>query len=84
MMNASEMRKIMEEKIEERRQAIIKECDSYIENEIAPHITKAAENCYEHCTLEKNFNVAYDYIVEKLTELGYEVKTNNRNITITW
>lgn len=83
-MNATEMRKIMEAKIEERRQAIIKECDSYIENEIAPNIKRAAESCYEHCTLEKNFNVAYDYIVEKLTELGYEVKVDERNITIAW
>ena len=84
MMNASEMRKITEEKIEARRQVIIKKCDEYIENEIAPNIQRAAESCYGHCILETKYDIPYDYIVEKLNELGYEVKIENRNITISW
>lgn len=84
MMNANEMRKITEAKVEEKRQAIIKECDNYIENEIAPNVKRTAECGYGYCILEKKYNIPYDYIVEKLTELGYEVKTDNRNITITW
>ena len=84
-MNANEMRKIMEAKIEEKRQITIKGYDNYIENEIAPRIKKSAECGYEYCTIIRNYNIAYDYVIEKLTELGYEVKIiDNHNITITW
>lgn len=84
MMNANETRKIVEAKIEERRQTIIKQCDNYIENEIAPYVKRTAESGYRHCTLTRSCNMAYDYIADKLTELGYEVKIENRNITIAW
>lgn len=83
-MNANETRKIMEAKNEEIRQAIIKKCDRYIKDEIAPYVKKSAECGYGHCILTRSCNVAYDYIVEKLTELGYEVNLDTRHITITW
>jgi len=83
-MNANEMRKITEVKIEERKQTMIKKCDEYIENEIAPRVKKCAECGYRLCTLARNYSIAYDYIIEKLTKLGYEVKIENRNIIIAW
>ena len=83
-MNANEARKMMEAKNEEKRQAIIKKCDNYIKNEIAPSVKRFAENGYGLCKLTRNCNVAYDYIVEKLTELGYKVEIDNHSITIAW
>ena len=83
-MNANETRKIMEAKIEERKQAIIKQCDNYIKNEIAPQVKKSAECGYGLCKLTKNCNIAYDYVVEKLTALGYEVEVSENYIRITW
>ena len=83
-MNATETKKIMEAKMEADRQKRIKKHEQYIEYEIAPNVKASAELGYSYCTLTRNYAITYDYIVERLTELGYKVELDNNNIRISW
>ena len=84
MKNANEMRNITNEVFEARKIALIEKFNKYIDEEIEPNVEDAANKGLRVCKLTTRCDINYDYVVETLTNLGYEVAYNQHFISIYW
>ena len=86
MMKANELKMITEQAVKEREERVLKACETLYTETIEPALVCAAKLGYSAHTIKKELlkRVATATLIDYLTQLGFQVRNHDYDLTICW
>lgn len=86
MMKVNELKTISEQAAKEKEERILKACEILYTETIEPALVRTAKLGYSAHTIKKEHlkRVATATLIDYLTQLGFEVRNHDYDLTICW
>ena len=86
MMKVNELKMITEQAAKEKEERILKACEILYTETIEPALVRTAKLGYSAHTIKKEYlkRVATATLINYLTQLGFEVRNHDYDLTICW